>query len=321
MKIVCLTHFYIEENRAGGELMLHALLKSLVDAGHQVTACITDTVKQNSNVDGVEVVYGVRPDVVLDTYDYDVVVSQFANAPFAMDSAKRRKKPLIYIVHNDMWHTSKLLRFLAPRDLAVYNTNWIKAINSSQSKDIVVHPPVDRRPIKTSKEYVTLVNLTVPKGVDIFIELAKRMPKVKFLGVKGGYWKNQQHDINLPNVTIIENTPNMREDVYAKSRVVLMPSSYETFGMVATEAMSSGIPVIATPTAGLKENLGDAGIYARRGSREVDTWYEALHRLLTDPAHYKDMSKKARAQSKVIDSSAELEEFVRVVESLVDAPD
>jgi glycosyltransferase involved in cell wall biosynthesis len=109
----------------------------------------------------------------------------------------------------------------------------------------------------------------------------------------------------------------MRDDVYAKSRVVLMPSEYESFGMVAAEAIVSGIPVIATPTAGLKENLGDAGIYARRGTGEVDKWYDALSKLLSDKAYYDEMSRKATAQSKVIDSDKELAAFVSAVEGLV----
>lgn len=301
--------------------MLHALLKSLVDAGHEVTAYISDTVRPNSTVEGVHVVYGVRPEAVLDTIDYDVVVTQFQCGGWAMDSAKRSVKPLIYVVHNDMWQTSKMIRLLAPRDLAVYNSNWIKQLNNTPAHEIVVHPPVDRAAFKTktSGKYVTLVNLTEPKGVDMLYALAQRMPSVKFLGVKGGYWKSEQQEVSLPNVTVIDNTPNMKQDVYAKTKVILMPSTYETFGMVAAEAIASGIPVIATPTAGLVENLGDAGVYARRGSGDVNTWHDALYKLLNEPAYYKEVSTKCLARSKVINVDAELKAFVQAVEGLVDA--
>lgn len=318
MKIACLTHFYIEDNRAGGELMMHALLKSLADAGHDVTAYITDTIMPNTVIDGVNVVYGVRPDVVLETIQCDVVVTQFQNGPFAMDHAKRHRKPLIYVVHNDLWQTSKIVRMLAPRDLVVFNTKWVKNFNRTSAQQIVVHPPIDRKQFKTktTKEFITLVNLTAAKGADIFMQLARLFPNEKFLGVKGGYWKSEQIDINLPNVTIIDNTPNMRDDVYAKSKIVLMPSTYETFGMVAAEAIVSGIPVIATPTAGLKENLGDAGVYARRGSNEMTRWKEALSMLLNNKDYYDEMSKKSVIRSKFIDSNSELKEFVKQVESL-----
>lgn len=317
MRVACLAHFYIEDNRAGGELMLHALLSALAAAGHDVTAFITDNVRLNTTIDGVQVVYAARPDAALSTIDYDVVITHFQNGAFAMESAKTRMKPLIYVVHNDIWQTSQMVNLLADRDLAVFNSNWIKQQHpNTRAPRITVHPPIDRKAFKTktTKEYVTLVNLTQPKGVDVFYELARLMPEVKFLGVRGGYWKDQQQETHLPNVTIIDMTANMRDDVYAKSKVVLMPSTYETFGMVAAEAIASGIPVIATPTTGLRENLGDAGVYAPRQSGDIGLWKSALEKLLNDDAYYKEMSKKCLAQSKVIDTQAELKEFVKAVE-------
>lgn len=322
MKIACLAHFYIEENRAGGELMLHALLSSLAAAGHDVTAYITDTVRLNTKIDGVNVVYGVRADVVLDTVDYDVAVTHFQNAAFAMGSAKGRAKPLVYITHNDMPQTKQMIRLLNKRDLVIYNTEWISKLQPDiTARQLVVHPPIDNKAFKTKTtgEYVTLVNLTQPKGVDIFYELARLMPRTKFLGVKGGYWKDMQKKSNLPNVTIIEMTANMRDDVYAKSKVVLMPSSYETFGMVAAEAIASGIPVIASPTDGLKENLGDAGIYAPHGVNNVAQWRDELQRLLTDEAWYNEVSKRCLQRSKAVDTAGELKAFVAAVEGLGNA--
>ncbi|WP_262928542.1 glycosyltransferase family 4 protein [Streptomyces sp. CBMA152] len=51
----------------------------------------------------------------------------------------------------------------------------------------------------------------------------------------------------------------MREHVYSRSRVILMPSLYESWGRVAVEAFASGIPVIAHTTPGLVESMGEAG--------------------------------------------------------------
>lgn len=56
-----------------------------------------------------------------------------------------------------------------------------------------------------------------------------------------------------------------------------MPSESETWGMAGVEAMCSGIPVIAHPTPGLKESLGDAGIFVDRD--DIDGWVEQLVRL------------------------------------------
>jgi glycosyltransferase involved in cell wall biosynthesis len=55
------------------------------------------------------------------------------------------------------------------------------------------------------------------------------------------------------------NTPDPR-DCYRVSRVVLMPSLWrESLGHVAAEAMTNGIPVLASDRGALPETVGDAG--------------------------------------------------------------
>ena len=319
MKIACLTHYYIEENRAGGELMLHGLLSRLAADGHEVTAYITDTKRPTTTIDGVKVVYHADGRTILKNIDYDAVVTQFANSNHAIIDAKRRNKRIIYVAHNDAPQTYRHIRALAPKDLVVFNTLWLsKKLVGGRAKRVVVHPPIDRKSFETvsTGEYVSLVNLTPEKGADIFYSLAEQMPDVKFLGVEGGYYKHRQMMNKLDNVTLIKMTPNMRDDVYAKSKVVLMPSTYESFGMVAAEAIASGIPVIATPTSGLLENLGEAGVFVRRGVNENYTWRRALQKLLDDPIYYKQVSALSLKQSKKINTKQELDIFADTVKKM-----
>jgi glycosyltransferase involved in cell wall biosynthesis len=48
--------------------------------------------------------------------------------------------------------------------------------------------------------------------------------------------------------------------LYAKARVVLMPSLYEGFGLPCLEAMASGTPVVAANRGALPETCGDAAL-------------------------------------------------------------
>lgn len=309
MKIVALTHYYIEENRAGGEMMLHRILKELAKE-HDVTALITDTVRFNTVIDGVKVIYGANRNT-LETYDYDMVVSQFANAPLAIKSAHDRGKQACLIVHNDhpttLLHASSLL----PSDIAIFNTDWIRAKSNTRAKALVIHPPIEPKDFKTKPgEFVTLVNLIPEKGSTVFYQLAEKLPDTKFLAVGGGYYKERQRVINLPNVTHAENTADMKNDVYAKSKIVLMPSTYESYGMVAAEAICSGIPVICTPTAGLRENLGDAGIYVNVD--DIQGYIDAIT-ALDDQAAYKKASKLSLERSKQKDSHAEIQKLLELL--------
>jgi glycosyltransferase involved in cell wall biosynthesis len=131
------------------------------------------------------------------------------------------------------------------------------------------------------------------KGGKLFWELARVMPDKQFLGVKGAYGEQIGFARKLDNVTILENTPNIQE-VYAKTNILLVPSHYESWGRVAIEASCSGIPVIAAPTPGLTESLGESGIFADPNS--VAEWVEAI-RSLDDDKIYKKKSKQVKDRS------------------------
>jgi glycosyltransferase involved in cell wall biosynthesis len=47
---------------------------------------------------------------------------------------------------------------------------------------------------------------------------------------------------------------------YRRSELLLVPSRYEPFGIVALEAIAGGCPVVAAKTGGLPEAVGDCGI-------------------------------------------------------------
>lgn len=316
MKVACLTHYYIEENRAGGEMMMHALLKKLVQDGHDVTAYITKTARPNTVIDGVKVVYTHYCLYDLDAANYDILISQFENSIMAIKHAHRLNRPVVLVVHNHMMQST--VDRLRSSDFVVYNTKCLRDRYKTPCRHMVVHPPLivdDSVDVldQSQRQYVTLVNLTKSKGSSIFYALAENLPDVQFLGVKGGYFKDHQVIKNLPNVTIIENTDNMYRDVYSKSKIVLMPSDYETYGMVAAEAAYYGIPVICTDLPGLNENLGNAALYTDH--MNLPDYYMMVKRILADPLVYKVLSNNClkRSEQKAGQLELELDTFSEVI--------
>jgi glycosyltransferase involved in cell wall biosynthesis len=63
------------------------------------------------------------------------------------------------------------------------------------------------------------------------------------------------------------------------------------------EAACSGIPCIAAPTPGLKESLGDSGIFVSHD--DVAGYVEAIH-YLDAKENYDKHSKAAKARAKVV---------------------
>jgi len=80
-------------------------------------------------------------------------------------------------------------------------------------------------------------------------------------------------DMRMENkITFINRYVSEKERIqfYAAADVVCVPSTYEPFGIVAVEGMSSGKPVVASRTGGLMEiiNDGESGLLANPGDAE-----------------------------------------------------
>ena len=81
------------------------------------------------------------------------------------------------------------------------------------------------------------------------------------------------------------------------ANVLLLPSQMESFGLVALEAMASGVPVIATDVGGLPEVVehGSTGYLAPVG--DVDKMAEYTVRILSDCSLCQKLSRQARERA------------------------
>jgi N-acetyl-alpha-D-glucosaminyl L-malate synthase BshA len=86
-------------------------------------------------------------------------------------------------------------------------------------------------------------------------------------------------------------------EVLQASDVFLLPSESESFGLAALEALSCGVPVVASHVGGLPEVVpdGEVGYLAPVG--DVATMADRVLRLLGDPALYRRLSDAARARA------------------------
>jgi glycosyltransferase involved in cell wall biosynthesis len=71
-----------------------------------------------------------------------------------------------------------------------------------------------------------------------------------------------------------------RETLYAGARALVMPSLEEGFGIPALEAMSAGVPVIASNRGSLPEVIGDGGTLL--DPMDTDGFAAAMDRLVSD---------------------------------------
>ena len=165
-------------------------------------------------------------------------------------------------------------------------TPWPSQIRRTET----VRPLMHRDKIEILEPFqgdaITLVNANQNKGVQQFLDLARKLPSRKFLGVIPYYG-----ELRIPpspgNVEWIPFTDDIR-DVLKRTRILLVPSYYESFGRIAVEAMLNRIPVLySTPvkmsihpggsTEGLDEWIRPVGISCNRDV--IDEWVSAIESL------------------------------------------
>lgn len=203
-----------------------------------------------------------------------------------------------------------------------------------------------RRDQKENIKYVVLVNPTPEKGMAIFTKLHEAFVKkhpdsdVPFLVVKsvGNYavLMNQLHNADgtkflvgehatiAEQIKVAEHTNDPRL-IYDVARVVVMPSVWhEAWGMVATEAVMNGIPVVASKKDGLPEAVREGGILVEPpqstlrdyrcvpSDEEIAPWLEALELCLNE-----DWSGRCAQASAENDLERSLDRVLSYIEPLM----
>lgn len=311
MNILFSIHLYPPAHNCGAEYMAHSIAKHLQSKGHQVKVLLHQAnhyrIKNNYVFDGVDV-FPPNQNVIDNLMRWsDAVFTHLDYTHWTIGAASMYKKPVFHLIHNS--HKYPEIENAHYPQYVVYNSEWIKRDLNYKWDNFTLTPPVDFRDYDLGKdseanEYITLINLNENKGGKIFEQIARALPNKRFLGVLGSY--DEQVIPKLENVKIVPNSAYIKP-IYGMTRLLLMPSKYESWGRTATEAMSNGIPVICTEADGLKENCAYAGTYIKKRD-DVQSWIEAIKKL-DDKKTYSELSRKSRKRAKDHDPSKALDEF------------
>jgi D-inositol-3-phosphate glycosyltransferase len=81
---------------------------------------------------------------------------------------------------------------------------------------------------------------------------------------------------------------------YSAADVTVMPSSYESFGLVAVESLACATPVVATRVGGLSSLVRDGETGLLVPWRDAQLFADRLRQVLTDDALRQRMARQAR---------------------------
>jgi glycosyltransferase involved in cell wall biosynthesis len=212
---------------------------------------------------------------------------------------------------------------------SVMEPNYRKNITpwpSNVTRTEVVRPIMHRDKIVIPEEFrgdkITLINANQNKGVHQFLDLARRMPDRKFLGVLPYYGERVLPASPPQNIEWVSFDDDIR-NILRRTRILLVPSYYESFGRVAVEAMINGIPVIYSlpaeksvypggSTEGLHAWIQPAGLGVSRDN--IDQWKSAIESLDSEES-YSAKATESKAHIEAMNLFTEAGRIAGLVES------
>ena len=104
---------------------------------------------------------------------------------------------------------------------------------------------------------------------------------------------------------------------YSAADVVVVPSEYESFGLVALEAMACGTPVVASETGGLAFLIrdGETGFHVPAGN--PDALVERIEQLLEDRELQKRLGRQASTYARTFDWRLITDQILELYSTLV----
>jgi glycosyltransferase involved in cell wall biosynthesis len=312
--LVWIINRYVPLYNAGSECMAHVINKYLSHKGWNVSVLVPET--SGSFFEGVRTIpFDHKKEAQKVLEEASILVSQHTYEPIAERAAKLLDLPILYVIHENtrIPHLHKRLQAYEKRKIhLLYNSTWLERFYKTRGWNLdsrVLFPPVFPHEYNFKRnpggKYVGLINCNENKGGSFLIDLASKMPDTDFVGRLGSYGYQITQN-GLPNLRYLPHSANKYE-IYKDIDIILMPSKRESWGRVAVEAMSLGIPVIAHPTRGLQESLGSAGLFANRN--EPQEWVRLIRRLKEDPWFYMRKSMEGQARANELDPTKQLAEI------------
>jgi glycosyltransferase involved in cell wall biosynthesis len=158
----------------------------------------------------------------------------------------------------------------------------------------------------SNKKYVSVVNLSQKKGIDIAIKVAKALPHIPFLFCEAASNYSTEPDglaqvcESIPNIKFVSKVKDIRE-IYVQTKVILAPYQWGSSTRILTETQTSGIPSVSSTESGLIETVEDAGIIVEKNASIAD-WAKQVLCLYENEEKWLLISKNAVRQAKFFEN-------------------
>ena len=222
----------------------------------------------------------------------DIVDFHYRWAPSYTREIIKLRCPLVFTFHNDFGEGVGIEKvgsyindlifkiYLKRFDKIICISNYIKnrliEKGIEKNKLVTIHNGIDCEDAKfygNRNDYLFFVGRLVrTKGIDILLKAIKNMDieiKIAGKGPMKRKWEDmaKKYKINAEFLGWISEEEKIEH--MKKCRAFILPSRFESFGLVLLEAMKYGAPIIATNVGGIPEVVGNAGLLTEPNPKEM----------------------------------------------------
>lgn len=318
MSLVSFLHGYPPKWSMGGEVSTHRTLREVYGS------TVFTRIDEPYTFEGVQ----VRPignrlsaEAFVGMADSVGAKALFAHSTYSTDTiraARRLRLPAVLSVHAPPRYAGDLRRAWPSANVRLYNTEAARR-DWRDKQGWVLHPPVGRPPVvgplDGPHDALTLTSSLLNKGVQQAMELAQRWPDRRFIIVRSpahqthGSVDFEEKAALIPNIEVWDRLhPDDMHLLWAQTKVLLVPSRYETYGMSALEAAWHDIPSVHVDTVHVREGIGTAArllqshstdeleLAVRQVEADYDRWSDAARTRVEELAEREQGELAAFAQ-------------------------
>lgn len=253
-----------------------------------------------------------------------------------------------YMIH----HVADCIIAATPAEQA--QLRWL--YQADLNKVVVIPPGVDLERFKPLSQAVAKAHLGIPiadknivfagrieplKGIDTLL-LAVSLLRDRFpeetrnlcIAIIGGDpWTDTpdaemarlqalRHDLGIKDFVTFLGSKDQNElpYYYAAAEAVIMPSHYESFGLVALEAMAMGTPVIASEVGGLAFLVKDGETGFHIPARDHEALAARLFDIINNPGCRDILGQQARQYARLYDWNRIVRQMVELYTELICEP-
>jgi glycosyltransferase involved in cell wall biosynthesis len=232
-----------------------------------------------------------------------VLVDGLLTSPALLDETERlRIVVLVHMPRREPWE-GPLLRAVAG---VVATSRWtrrwlVAAYDLDPGRVLVAEPGVDPAPVAPGSAdgsaLLCVGAVTALKGYDVLAAALRTLGDLAW-SCRGVGATSIEPELAAGLGDAVRLTgPMSRAELdatYAEADLLVLASRAESYGMVVTEALAHGVPVIVSDVGGVREALGEAGVLVPPD--DPDALAGALRRWLTDADHRAEQRAAARVR-------------------------